>query len=259
MNDKKTLIKLNRFFNRKGLKIEKLTPEEFLHKENKKYFSIQHGDLSNCEFFSLDVDRTIIVVKDSNYGYGYEVFVVNDDLESDEPYKYCGCGDNLKDAVFIGWMEYEMKSYEGMLEEGGKNDEAYEEIMKNTFSLDGYMKSMRKRVCKNPNQGIVTKILCVCSAGLLRSPTLAEELQKRGYNTRSAGITPEYALIEVDDVLMEWADIVLCVHPQIEADVKIYFKEYEDKIQTLKIPDQYDFRSETLKMKINEQLDNLNF
>lgn len=66
--------------------------------------------------------------------------------------------------------------------------------------------------CHNKYQGTAKKVLCVCSAGLLRSPTAANVLHKEfGYNTRAAGITPEYALIPVDQVLLEWADEIVCM------------------------------------------------
>ena len=62
--------------------------------------------------------------------------------------------------------------------------------------------------CKNPYQGDYKKILCVCSAGLLRSPTIAYVLGEMGFNTRAAGIY-DYALISVDDVLLDWADVIV--------------------------------------------------
>ena len=52
--------------------------------------------------------------------------------------------------------------------------------------------------CTNPYQTGTEKILCVCSAGLLRSPTLAGELYKRGFNTRAAGVH-DYALGEATE------------------------------------------------------------
>ena len=65
---------------------------------------------------------------------------------------------------------------------------------------------------KNPWQGKDKKVLCVCSAGLLRSPTAAFVLAKEyGYNTRAVGLEKEFALICIDDVLLEWADEVVCM------------------------------------------------
>ena len=55
---------------------------------------------------------------------------------------------------------------------------------------------------RNPFQGEAKKVLCVCSAGLLRSPTAAIILQRDyGFNTRSCGINPDYALIDFDEIL----------------------------------------------------------
>lgn len=68
--------------------------------------------------------------------------------------------------------------------------------------------------CKNPYQGAEKRVLCLCSAGLLRSPTAAFVLQKElGYNTRAAGVT-DYALIPVTEVLLEWADEIVCVNEE---------------------------------------------
>lgn len=65
---------------------------------------------------------------------------------------------------------------------------------------------------KNPWQGSAKKVLCVCSAGLLRSPTAARVLAETyGYNTRAAGLDREHALIPVDDALLYWADEIVCM------------------------------------------------
>lgn len=65
----------------------------------------------------------------------------------------------------------------------------------------------------NRFQGTTKKVLCVCSAGLLRSPTAAVVLSGRPfhYNTRAAGVDTEFALIPVDEVLLEWADEIVCM------------------------------------------------
>ena len=66
---------------------------------------------------------------------------------------------------------------------------------------------------KNRCQGDTKKILAVCSAGLLRSPTIAHILSSPpfNFNTRAAGIVSEYALIPVDDALIMWADEIIVV------------------------------------------------
>ena len=67
--------------------------------------------------------------------------------------------------------------------------------------------------CTNPWQGKWKKVLCVCSAGLLRSPTAAFVLSQEpfNFNTRAAGLTKEFALVPVDRVLLEWADEIVCM------------------------------------------------
>lgn len=114
------------------------------------------------------------------------------------------------------------------------------------------MKLDRNRLhnIKNPNQGEAKKVLCVCSAGLLRSPTAAELLSRSPYNfnTRSAGVTTGYALVPVDQYLIEWADEIVCME-------KEHAKILEPlatgkKIITLDIPDNYAFRDPELQKMI---------
>jgi predicted protein tyrosine phosphatase len=60
----------------------------------------------------------------------------------------------------------------------------------------------------NPHQNFdkYKRVLCVCSAGLLRSPTMARVLQEEyGYNTRAAGVDFDFALVPMDWALVEWA------------------------------------------------------
>lgn len=106
----------------------------------------------------------------------------------------------------------------------------------------------------NPAQGEDKKVLCVCSAGLLRSPTAARVLQNHyGYNTRSAGINRDYALIILDEVLLVWADEVVCMD-QNQADVVKLMLEglkrdghnYEPDIKVLNIPDVYQYGDKEL-------------
>ncbi len=70
----------------------------------------------------------------------------------------------------------------------------------------------RMRNSDNRFQGTTKKVLCVCSAGLLRSPTAAQILSAGpfNFNTRSVGIESEHALIVLDKVLINWADDIIC-------------------------------------------------
>lgn len=104
------------------------------------------------------------------------------------------------------------------------------------------------------NITLYKRVLCVCSAGLLRSPTIARVLQEKyGYNTRSAGISQEYALVEVSDYLLEWADEVVCANVDHERAIQGLWPEFLGKIQTLNIPDDFDYMNENLVALIKER------
>lgn len=103
----------------------------------------------------------------------------------------------------------------------------------------------------NPNQGPYKRILCVCSAGLLRSPTMAFVLSQMGHNSRAAGSVPGYALIAVDDVLIHWADQIVYVNKENYEDVKNRFDVSNVDNIVLNIPDRYQYRDPEL-MKICE-------
>ena len=109
----------------------------------------------------------------------------------------------------------------------------------------------------NPYQGAEKRVLCLCSAGLLRSPTAAYILQKElGYNTRAAGVT-DYALIPVTEVLLKWADEIVCVNQEtyniLIEDIKRDVPEVDADIVVLDIPDVYSRMDETLQKIILRQ------
>lgn len=101
--------------------------------------------------------------------------------------------------------------------------------------------------CKNPYQGPSKKVLCLCSAGLLRSPTAAFVLSMEpfNFNTRSAGIR-DYALIPVDPVLLHWADEIVVMEKWMVDEV-FKFKEANGKVVIcLDVPDNFSFRDAEL-------------
>ena len=108
--------------------------------------------------------------------------------------------------------------------------------------------------CKNPNQGPMKRVLCVCSAGLLRSPTIAWIMSNNGYNTRAAGVH-DYALVKVDDILLKWADLVVCAD-QHHADI-LRVNHPDVECIVLRIPDQFQFRDPALCRIIEERLKEL--
>lgn len=78
--------------------------------------------------------------------------------------------------------------------------------------FDPFVSRNAQGVCFNRFQGESRKVLCVCSAGCLRSPTAANVLHTEyGYNTRSAGIEEEYAIVPVTARLLMWADEIVCM------------------------------------------------
>lgn len=96
----------------------------------------------------------------------------------------------------------------------------------------------------NPYQNEDPRLLFVCSAGLLRSPTGAELFSKKGYNTRSCGSHIEFALIPLTANLIRWANLIVFVHPENEARAVVFFKDEwrEELIRKsiiLDIPDKF--------------------
>lgn len=134
------------------------------------------------------------------------------------------------------------------------------------------MASSRNRLAntKNPYQGDFKKALCVCSAGLLRSPSIAHILSNPpyNYNVRAAGVEAEYALVPVDDALLLWADVIVCAEDWHKRTVIKMLKDnnYVDptgevikEVIALNIPDNYETRSPKLLEIIQTKLEEINF
>ena len=102
------------------------------------------------------------------------------------------------------------------------------------------------------------RVLCVCSAGLLRSPTAANVLhQEYGFNTRAAGVAEEYALIPLDPVLISWADEIVWVEQRVYDEG---WRKFSDLLKNhrnvvLAIPDQYEWNHPELRAIIKKQYD----
>ena len=96
----------------------------------------------------------------------------------------------------------------------------------------------------NPYQGKRKRVLCVCSAGLLRSPTMASFLTTEyGYNTRACGTNQEFALIPITHALLLWADEVHVVKEQEDTVRELMMKfnlTYYLPVTVLDIPDNYE-------------------
>lgn len=115
--------------------------------------------------------------------------------------------------------------------------------------------------CKNPYQGSDKKVLCVCSAGLLRSPTMARVLSQDpyNYNTRAVGVSTEFALIPLDNVLISWADEIVFVSEEVYNKALVDFEAalYPKDVTVLDIPDKFEYMNSELVAIIKEQYDSL--
>ena len=107
------------------------------------------------------------------------------------------------------------------------------------------MENNRAWNSKNPNQGKFKRVLAVCSAGLLRSPTVAWMLANEpwGFNTRAAGLDQGHALIYADDVLLEWADEIVCMD---EYQQKVLKERTTKPVHNLRIGDNFEYRDKGL-------------
>lgn len=107
-------------------------------------------------------------------------------------------------------------------------------------------------VYQNPDK----RVLCVCSAGLLRSPTLAQYLQETfGYNTRACGSAEEYALIPISEALVHWADLVVFVNDDNYRAVAREDILQDKEIVTLDLPDEFERNAPNLIEAIRVQWD----
>ncbi len=117
-------------------------------------------------------------------------------------------------------------------------------------------------VCKNPFQTDSKKVLCVCSAGCLRSPTAANILHTEyGYNTRSAGVSDEYAIVPLSGKLLTWADEIVVMESWHVHEIEAVLERMESEsnkfirpnIVYLDIPDDYGWMEDSLVELIKER------
>jgi predicted protein tyrosine phosphatase len=118
----------------------------------------------------------------------------------------------------------------------------------------------------NAYQGKHKKVLTVCSAGCLRSPTAAHILSSEpwNYNTRCAGTSAEYAIVPITEALIVWADVIVCMDEIQQLHINTMqnklAEEYEafdyKQVINLDIPDNFDYRNpklvEIMKEKFKE-------
>lgn len=118
----------------------------------------------------------------------------------------------------------------------------------------------RMAVIDNPYQGDAKRVLCVCSAGVLRSPTLAAYLNKTyGFNTRAVGVDSSYALIPISRALVMWADEIWCVSEEVHTKVINYIandlkRNYTKDMKVLELPDRFPYNDPELLKEIEHQI-----
>lgn len=114
----------------------------------------------------------------------------------------------------------------------------------------------RNRLANTQNgyQGSRKRVLCVCSAGMLRSPTAAWILSNEpfGYNTRAVGASQEYALIPMDEAHVLWAEEIIVMNDEQKLLAQQLLQNVNPDhwrltpIHVLDIPDNYEFRDPQL-------------
>jgi len=101
------------------------------------------------------------------------------------------------------------------------------------------------------------RVVCVCSAGLLRSPTAAVVLSQEpwNFNTRAVGLVPEFALVPLDQVLLEWADefVVMTSDQELDVSCRLEKLHLETPVVCLNIPDNFGYRDPELVRMISER------
>lgn len=120
--------------------------------------------------------------------------------------------------------------------------------------------------CVNGYQGKYPKVLTVCSAGLLRSATIAYILTREPYNcnTRNCGSVADYALVLIDGVLLEWADFVIYANVENQVMVENEYGKCKSngsliKTYCLDLPDNFGYRDAVLMGLINDRLKTTGF
>lgn len=122
---------------------------------------------------------------------------------------------------------------------------------------------MRNRLAnaKNMFQGSDLRVLCVCSAGLLRSPTMARLLHRNytNINARPVGFSTEYALIPLEKVHLFWADLVLCADGDAFSAVtqELQDNTFDRDVYNMGIPDSFEFGDKELEKIIQAKFDKI--
>ena len=99
------------------------------------------------------------------------------------------------------------------------------------------------------------RVVTVCSGGCLRSPTAAVVLagEPWNYNTRSAGLSMDFAINQFDDVLFNWADEIVVMEAPMADEIRRRYPNDSKPITVLSIRDNYSYRDPELIELIKER------
>lgn len=97
----------------------------------------------------------------------------------------------------------------------------------------------------------------------MRSPTLANILTERGFNTRACGSLVRLALIPISSNLIRWAQHIIFVNRSNFDDTIQLFseegevepEEIESKATIFRVDDEFDFNCPLLRKQLEQQLD----
>lgn len=114
----------------------------------------------------------------------------------------------------------------------------------------------------NHSQGKDLRVVFVCSAGMLRSPTAARVASEYGINARSAGSHLHYALIPLSANLIKWAHWVVFMNSSNEEefvrkipDVELH-ELLKGKSVVWNIEDTYNYMDENLVWVVRKRIEN---
>ena len=128
------------------------------------------------------------------------------------------------------------------------------------MELSDEIKKARHGAAANPFQGTDKKVLFVCSMGILRSATAARIYAKK-YNTRAAG-TYDEALIQVNKILLDWADEIVFMgfrnYEEVVYNPDLKAALIDDKVIVLNIPDVFEHMNPKLIQALKDQYEDIN-
>ena len=114
----------------------------------------------------------------------------------------------------------------------------------------------QRGVIDNYHQRMVLykRVITVCSAACLRSPTAAVVLSQDpfNFNTRAVGLTDEYAIVKLDDSLHMWADEFVVMSLRMKDTILVRYPDTQAPIIVLDIPDRFQYRDPELMKMIKD-------